>query len=439
MSFWSNLFSRKKETENQKISNYNEVSDFVNDNIVDVKRLLSSTGYNDRHRRLSDMAQMCGCHVMLLCRKIANQEKFIVIEASDHNFAFDDKTFTWQHSQPAGSSDATQMLATLPFSKIGATGFISVPIKNQKNIQTGILLGLSLNPIENIDSKIRLLHLLAPTFDAEIEVIKLRQDKQQYEQRISSLRQNIEVMTTDLKIEKEKSAENKELKSIFLTNLSHEIRTPMNVIMGFTDLLDTVEDEQQRHEFITVIKQNCEILLKVIDNLIDISKLQSSYMFKASAPVQLNDLLDTIRKKTIQKLFSMGKKDISVETSYAMESPNDTIWNSEEIITKTIEQLLDNSCKFTEKGKITFGYTFDHKDVTFFVRDTGCGIKSGEENNIFNMFSIADNSLVRQSTGTGIGLAVAKKYVELANGKVWCDTGYKGGACFYFTIPTEKL
>lgn len=439
MGFWSKLFSRGKSSDNQKVSNYDEASDFVSDNIVDLKRLLSSSGYNDRHRRLSDLAQMCACHVMLLCQKIVNQEKFVVVESSDRSFNAGDRAFQWQHSQPAGSSEAVAMLSALPFPKMGATGFISVPIKNHKNIQTGMLLGLSLNTIEDIDAKIRLLHLMAPLFDAELEVVKLRQDKMQYEQRISSLRQNIEVMSSDMKIEKEKSAENRELKSIFLTNLSHEIRTPMNVIMGFTDLLETTDDEHQRHEFISVIKQNCDMLLKVIDNLIDISKLQSSYMFKASAPVQLNDLLDNIKNKTINKLASMGKRDISVETSYAMETPNDTIWNSEEIITKTIEQLIDNSCKFTEKGKISFGYTFDHKDVTFYVRDTGCGIKSGEEDNIFNMFSIVDNSLVRQNTGTGIGLAVARKYVELANGHVWCDTGYKGGACFYFTIPTEKL
>ncbi len=439
MGFWNKLFPHKEIIDNQKVSNYTEVSDFVNDNIIDVKRLLSSTGYNDRHRRLVDLAQMCDCHVMLLCQKIANQEKFVVVEASDRTFNAIDRSFKWQHSLPAGSSDAAAMLSSLPLPKIGATGFISVPIKNQKNIQTGMLLGLSLNAINDIDSKTRLLHLMAPFFDAEVEVMKLRQDKLQCEQRISSLRQNIEVMSNDMKIEKEKSAENKELKSIFLTNLSHEIRTPMNVIMGFTDLLDTVTDEAQKHEFVTVIKQNCETLLKVIDNLIDISKLQSSYMFKASSPLQLNDLLDKIKSQTISKLVDMNKKDISVETSYAMESPNDTIWNSEEIITKTIEQLLDNACKFTEKGKISFGYTFDHKDVTFYVRDTGCGIKSGEEDNIFNMFSVADNSLIRQTTGTGIGLAVARKYIELTNGKIWCDTGYKGGACFYFTIPIEKL
>ncbi|MCQ2204486.1 MAG: HAMP domain-containing histidine kinase [Bacteroidales bacterium] len=439
MSFFSKIFGHKKADNGHKASNYTEVSDFVTDNLVDLKRLLSSTGYNDRHRRLTDLAVMCGCHVMLLCQKMTGHDKYMVIETSDRNFAVEDRTFSWQHSQPAASSDASTMLLNLPFPKIGATGFISVPIKNSKNVQTGILLGLSLNTIDNIDAKTRLLHLMAPLFDPEIEVEKLRQGKAQYEQRIVSLRQNIEVMTNDLKIEKEKSAENKELKSIFLTNLSHEIRTPMNVIMGFVDLLETTEDENDKKEFTVIIKQNCDTLLKVIDNLIEISKLQSSYMFKSSTPVQLNDLLDNIKNHTIEKLASLRKSNISVETSYAMETPNDTIWNSEEIITKTLDQLLDNACKYTEEGKIAFGYSFDHKEAIFYVRDTGCGIKNGEEEKIFNMFSVVDNSLTRQITGTGIGLAVAKKYVELANGRVWCDTGYKGGACFYFTIPTEKL
>lgn len=438
MSFFGKLFGRKKSDDNRKVSNYAEVSDFVTDNLVDLKRLLSTTGYNDRHRRLADLAMMCGCQVMLLCQKIAGQDKYMVVESSDRSFQVDERTFVWQHSQPVASSDASTMLLSLPFPKIGATGFISVPIKNSKNVLTGILLGLSLNTINKIDEKTRLLHLMAPIFDSEIESEKLRQGKAQYEQRIVSLRQNIEVMTNDLKIEKEKSAENKELKSIFLTNLSHEIRTPMNVIMGFVDLLETASEEE-RMEFVRIIKQNCDILLKVIDNIIEISKLQSSYMFKASTPVQLNDLLDEIRNRTLEKLKLMDKADISVETSYAMDSPNDTIWNSEEIITKTLEQLLDNACKFTTSGKISFGYTFDHKEANFFVRDTGRGIKSGEEERIFHMFSVVDNSLTRATSGTGIGLAVAKKYVELANGRIWCDTGYRGGACFYFTIPTEKL
>ncbi|MCQ2227081.1 MAG: HAMP domain-containing histidine kinase [Bacteroidales bacterium] len=438
MSFFEKLFG-KKNASSQKKSVYVDTSDFVAENLPEIKKLLSSVGYNDRHKRLADLAQMCGCNVMLLCLKLSSgQDKYVVVESSDRTFQVEDREFNWQHSQPAAASDASIMLMSLPFPKIGATGFISVPIKNSKNLLVGILLGLSISAVTNIDDKTRLLHLMAPTFEPELEVERLKQNKAQYDQRIASLRQNIEVMSNDLKIEKERSAESKELKSIFLTNLSHEIRTPMNVIMGFADLMEQAQTDEERNEFVTIIKQNCDILLKVLDNLIEISKLQSSYMFKAASPVQLNAMLDKIKGKYAGVLDSMGKK-IVIDSSYALESPYDTIWNSEEIITKIFEQLLDNACKFTTEGKISFGYTMDHKEATFYVRDTGPGIRPGDEENIFNMFGLVDNTLTRQSSGTGIGLALAKKYIELASGKIWCDVGYKGGACFYFTIPTEKL
>ncbi|MCQ2228177.1 MAG: HAMP domain-containing histidine kinase [Bacteroidales bacterium] len=437
MGFLDIFFKNKNSERAHKVNNYSDMSEFVSENFSDLKRLLSSGGYNDRHRRLVDMAGMCGCHCLLLCRKDA-QDKFVVVESSDKSFQVEDRTFTWMHSQPVASNDAAAMLSGLPFPKIGAVGFISVPIKNSKNAQTGLLLGLAVSDISNIDAKTRLLHLLAPTFEADIECEKLKQGRAAYEQRIVSLRQNVEVLTNDLKIEKEKSAENKELKSIFLTNLSHEIRTPMNVIMGFVDLLETVDNESDRTEFISIIKQNCDMLLKVIDNLIDISKLQSSYMFKAASPIQLNDILVEIKERFQGVLREKGKQ-VDIETSFGLEAPFDTIWNSDEIINKVFDQLLDNACKFTEKGKISFGYSVDHKEATFFVKDTGCGIKSGNEDKIFSMFSATENALTRQMNGTGIGLAVAKRYIELANGRIWCDTGYKGGACFYFTIPTEKL
>ena len=438
MGLFDKIFKRNKKELASTQSRFTSTTDFVDNNLSDIKQLLSSTGYNDRHKRLYDIAIMCNCHVVLLCEKLHGQDKFRVIESSDRNFHVDGKEFKWQHSQPAGSTDASSMLNELPFPKIGATSFVCAPIKNSKNVITGILLGISMNIIENIDSKVRLLHLLAPTFDAEVEVELMRKSKVLYEQRILSLRQNIEIMTNDLKMEKEKSAESKELKSIFLTNFSHEIRTPMTAIMGFIDLMESAETADERREFTSIIKTNCESLLKVIDNLIDISKLQSSYMFKAQSPVQLNDLLTNIKDK-YKEVIKASAKHVDIETSFALETPYDTIWNSEDIINKIFEQLMDNACKFTTEGKISFGYTLDRKEATFFVRDTGIGIRPGEEENIFNMFSVSDNSLTRQSTGTGIGLSLARKYVELANGRIWCDTGYRGGACFYFTIPSEKL
>lgn len=438
MGLFSKLFGKKSSTQDAVLSHYTSITDFVDNNLNDIKQLLSSVGYNDRHKRLHDIAKMCKCNVVLLCEKAHGQDKFRVIEVSERGFRMDDNEFKWQYSQPTGANNAQTMLSELPFLLTGATSFVCAPVKNSKNLMSGLLLGLSTSEIEDMDSKVRLLHLLAPLFDADVELESIRKGKALYEQRILSLRQNIEIMTNDLKIEREKSAESKELKSIFLTNLSHEIRTPMTAISGFIDLMDTAESEEDKAEFSQIIRQNCDALLKVIDNLIEISKLQSGYMFKDQTPVQLNDLLTKIKNKFREKIKQAGKM-VDIETSFALETPYDTIWNSEDIITKTLEQLMDNACKFTKEGKISFGYTIDRKEATFFVRDTGKGIRQGEEEKIFNMFGLTDNSLTRQTSGTGIGLSLARKYVELANGKIWCDTGYRGGACFYFTIPTEKL
>lgn len=436
---WS-LFSRgKKKESNSMKSQYSSVAEFLSENIVDVKRLLSSVGYNDRHKRLVDLANMTGCQILLLCMKKKDVDKFKVIDSSEEGSSeIVGREFSWQHNQVAASSEAATLLSKLPFANLhGASCFISVPIKNSYNALSGILLGLSFNRIDNMEENTRLLHILAQTFDAEIECVRMKDLQNQYEQRISSLNQTIEILNTDLAREREKSMESRELRSTFLTNFSQEIRTPMNVVVGFVDLLETAQDEKERLEFASIIKQNSMLLLRVIDDLIEISKLQTSFMFKPAEPQQLNELLNGIKVQYEGKLKQMGKK-IPIETSYALSTPNDTIWSSSEIISKVMELLLDNACKFTDSGEITIGYMVGQKEYSFFVKDTGVGIKPGEENMIFNMFTQGEGVAGRYDGG-GIGLASAKKYVELSNGKIWADTEYSDGACFYFTIPKECL
>jgi signal transduction histidine kinase len=433
-----NLFSRSKsKVANVAKSQYGSATEFLSDNIADVKRLLSSVGYNDKHKRLVDLASMTGCQVLLLCSKMNNIDTFKVIDCSDTSFDVIGCEFTWQHNQPAASSDAVLMLSKLPFPNISATSFISVPIKNSHNILSGILLGLSFSKIDNPDANVRLLHILAQPFDAEIECERLKAKQGQYDQRISSLNQTIEILNTDLTREREKSLESRELRSTFLTNFSQEIRTPMNAVVGFVDLLETAQTDEERMEFVGIIKQNSMLLLKVIDNLIEISKMQTSFMFKPAEPQQLNELLLNLRIQYEGKLKQSGKK-IPIITSFALSTPDDTVWNSSEIITKTMDLLLDNACKFTEKGEIMIGYTTNQKEMTFFVKDTGIGIRKGEEDIIFNMFSQGED-VAGCAEGGGIGLALARKYVELLNGKIWADTDCEEGAKFCFAIPMEKL
>lgn len=433
--FFKSLFERKRHP-GKNAANYASVVDFVDDNVDDVKALLSSVGYNDVGRRLADMAAMTHCHVMALCQKLNSPNKFMVVESSDAVACPRGTVFSWTHTQPSASADTPAVVSALPFNVVGARGFISVPVKNERNMLSGILLGIAAAGLSGLDGKVRLLHILAPTFDAEVRCVRLKQDLMQSEQRIVSLNQNIEVLNSDLRKAQDKVQESREMKSTFLTNLSHEIRTPMNAIIGFVDLLGQARTDEERDNFIEIVRQNSRQLLHVIDSLIEISKLQSSYMLKPVCPVQLNDLLTGIKIKYQDELRKMGK-DVVIETSFSLDTPNDTIWGSDEIISRVLGQILDNACRVTMEGKISISYSINHRDATFCVTDTGPGLPPGVERSVFNMFDNA--SMDDAGKGKGIGLAVAAKYLTLCDGRIWVDTEYKGGACFYFSIPTEKL
>lgn len=435
MSWLTTFFSREKKTTATKHL-YESIVDFVDDNVSEVKQLLSSVGYNDRHKRLSDLATMSGCQVMMLCAKNKGVDKFTVVDTSNVNYSPIGTTFLWQHNQAAASMNAASVFTTLPFQNIGAIGFISVPIKNSRNVLVGILLGITSEYIVNIDASTRLMHIMSHLFEPELAYEELKRDKVQYEQRIASLNQSIEILNKDLNNERQRSIESKELRSAFLTNLSQDIRTPMNAIIGFTELLASTEDEKERQDFIEIVRQTSYSLLKAIDNLVEMSKLQANYMFRPSCPHQLNELLNDLKKRYEGKLKQLDKK-VEIVTSYAYETPNDTIWNSDEIITKAFEQLLDNACKYTESGTITFGYSMTQSEANFFIADTGCGIKENDDESLFNMFNTPSQD--GQMNQSGVGLAVARKYVELANGKLWLDRTYNRGARFIFSIPKEKL
>ncbi len=435
------LFKKKRHvTADGRITNYSSTTEFVNQNLTDVKALISFVGYYDLNKRLEDLTHMTHCHVIALCQKLQETDKFLVIESSDRTLCQRGTAFTWTHTQPMALGNASNILSSLPFDIVGAQGFVTAPIKNERNMLTGVLIGITMENIDDPDSKTRLMHLLAPYFEPEIRCWKLRQDTRQLEQRIASLNQNIEIMTEDIRKEQETSIESKELKSIFLTNLSHEIRTPLNSIMGFVDLMQKEDNIDEVRKFATLVKQNSARLLSTIDNLVEISKLQSNYMLKPACPVQLNEIITKMKTK-YEEVLKKDHKDVIIETSFALDTPNDTIWNSDEIITKVLELLLDNACRFTQTGKITISYTVNHKETIFSVSDTGSGIKEGMEEKIFNAFDTDTEQLTSDmgNQGKGVGLALARKYLSLANGRIWVDTSYHEGASFMFSIPTEKL
>lgn len=432
---WRKKSSRKSDT----TSTFVDMPTFVYDNQATIKRLLCSYGYNDPHKRLVELADMIDCPVLLLCSKQRTMGSFSVLECNDAQYDVIGKVFQWQHLQVAASMNAEQALVDLPFPQIGATAYISVPIKNKRNMVTGILLGLYIYGIPDVDNKTRLLHLVAPLFETELELYQTRGELQQYETRIAALNQNLEIMQSDLKREKDKALESSELKRIFLTNLSQEVRTPMNAVIGFVDLLETASSDEERRNFTEIIKQNSLLTLNVIDSLVEVSKLQSTYLQKSSVPSSLNQILDetlTVYRRRIEK---EGKK-IEISVVYSLTPPNDTIWNSDEIIQKVLEQVLNNSLENTDSGNIVVRYDVDDKEYLFTITDTGIPMNPGDEQNIFNLMSTSCTSdLEVKSRVRGVGLSLASKYIDLTNGKIWIDMNYTGGAKYCFSVPVEKL
>jgi CheY-like chemotaxis protein/nitrogen-specific signal transduction histidine kinase len=244
-----------------------------------------------------------------------------------------------------------------------------------------------------------------------------------------------------LKKETDKAQTADKLKSSFLANMSHEIRTPMNSIIGFSNLLSSDDiPEDQKAEFATYIKSSGELLLKLIDDIIDIAKIEAGEIKIDKKECNLFKLLKELQltfKETINKSSKKQHLKILFKTYY----PENLVIKTDPYRLKQIlSNLINNAIKFTETGSIEFGYRIkDEKTLEFYVKDTGIGLKRDEIPIIFERYKRAVTSEEKNITGTGLGLAISKNLVELLGGEMWVDS-YPGlGTTFYFTLPYLKI
>lgn len=244
--------------------------------------------------------------------------------------------------------------------------------------------------------------------------------------------QKLELITAKIKAE-----ESDRLKSSFLANLSHEIRTPMNAINGFTDLIiNTDVNETEKREYLNVIEKSGKNLVSIIDDLIEMSKIESNQITPNFTTVNLescvNELYETI-KVTIQN------KDIEFILIKSSLPAEFNIITDDIKLKQVIINLLTNAIKFTNKGMVTFGYEIDEKNqlIHFTVRDTGLGIDAEEHQNIFDRFKRVDSDVSIKVGGLGLGLAISKAYVELLGGSITLESKVGEGSTFYFSIPLK--
>lgn len=237
-----------------------------------------------------------------------------------------------------------------------------------------------------------------------------------------------------------RAEESDRLKTSFLTNLSHEIRTPLNAIIGFSTLLNTKEySRESQKEYLRLLGNSGKLLLEIIDNIIDISKIESSTLVINKTKCNLNTLLDELLIDYMEFKQNMNLNDVQLSLHKDIKDQELFVLSDIKRVRQIYSNLLDNALKFTEKGKVEFGYRVKNDRLICYVEDTGIGIDKKEQEYIFDRFRQADESTTRKYGGTGIGLALCKRLAELLGGKLWVESEKGIGSRFYFSIPYDKM
>lgn len=235
---------------------------------------------------------------------------------------------------------------------------------------------------------------------------------------------------------KEKAEESDRLKSAFLANMSHEIRTPMNGILGFADLLKEPNlSGEEKGKFISMIEKSGERMLNIINDLINISKIEAGQMEVEHSETNVNEILDylaTFFKPEVER------KRLKLSVISPMPVSEAVLFTDREKLYAILTNLVKNAIKYTDKGSIAVGYYFRGRNIEFFVKDTGIGIPEDKEHEIFDRFTQINISTSSKYEGAGLGLSIAKAYVELLNGKIWLKSTEGAGSTFYFSIPAGK-
>ncbi len=243
-----------------------------------------------------------------------------------------------------------------------------------------------------------------------------------------------------LKKAKKKAEESDRLKSAFLANMSHEIRTPMNAIIGFANLLKIPDlDEQNKLEYLNHIIQSGDNLLNLINDIIDVSKIEAEQLKIEKARVNINELLNQLHSRYEELLTLKQPNEIKLYLEKALSGEGISVESDPYRLQQVISNLLNNAIKFTKNGRIDFGYTLENKYIKFFVRDTGLGIPKEKEQFIFTRFGKLEDPERFNQSGTGLGLSISKSLIQLLGGDMWLNTNYKNGAEFFFTIPLNEI
>ena len=238
----------------------------------------------------------------------------------------------------------------------------------------------------------------------------------------------------ELIIAKSNAEDSEKLKSAFLANMSHEIRTPLNSIIGFSNLLNRPNlKEEKRVSYINIIISSGNHLLNLINDIIDISKIQSKQLAIYTTEIRINPLLEELFTSFSQ--LDIENKEIEIILNKGLSDNEDIICTDETRLKQILTNLISNALKFTDSGKIEISYKVNENVVLFSVSDTGIGMTNEDAKIIFDKFRQVGYDIKRKYGGAGLGLTISKALVELLGGDIWVESEKGKGSIFSFTIP----
>jgi signal transduction histidine kinase len=238
-------------------------------------------------------------------------------------------------------------------------------------------------------------------------------------------------LEADLIQAKETAEHSNRLKSAFLANMSHEIRTPLNAIVGFSNILSETSNMNEREEYVKIIAENNKMLLQLIGDILDLSKIEAGTLDFFYEDVDINTLLSDL--ESTSKLH-LEKREI--EISFTERIPQFILFTDRYRLMQIMNNFMTNALKFTQKGYIHFGYRLQNENtVYFFLSDTGSGIPCDKREAVFDRFYKIDSF----KQGTGVGLSICHSIVEKLGGTIGVDSELGKGSTFWFKIPYAKI
>lgn len=257
---------------------------------------------------------------------------------------------------------------------------------------------------------------------------------------IRYLESEVKRLEKELQKTREKAQNSEKLKSTFLANMSHAVRTPMNAIIGFSELIGMEGvSPSKKHEFIRIVNEKGHQLLSLIDDIIEISKIESGKLALSYTQVNIDEFLNEIFSTTLQKKIKAGKEQVDIILEKNSQEEFGVIQTDPGRLQQIINNILAFSLSNTSKGYIKFGYSIkDAKTIEFFITDTGIGLNKDDQKLLFDYFWEFEDVTHQRIAENGLGLTIAKYLLEMLGGKITLASELNKGNSFIFTLPVEK-